>query len=164
VSVAYRQLAERIEGEVPTLAQLVQRVFDGWSKVCQMPEENLYLDAVALNLHSFYSGIERLFELVAQRVDQKLPNSQTWHRDLVWLMAQEVAAVRPAVISQGNALALDEFRRFRHLVRHAYTMQLVPEKISPLISNLEELWPSLRAELLAFTAFLEALAEVHEQQ
>jgi len=31
-------------------------------------------------------------------------------------MAQELADVRPAVISRDNAWALDEFRRFRHLV------------------------------------------------
>ncbi|MFV9506782.1 MAG: antitoxin [Oscillochloridaceae bacterium umkhey_bin13] len=161
--ITYRQLAERIQGEIPTLAQLVQRVLTGWSKVCQMPADDLYLDSVALNLHSFYSGIERIFELVAQRIDQQSPKSQTWHRDLVWRMAEDVPTVRPAVISERNALALDEFRRFRHLVRHTYTMQLVPEKIQPLISNLETLWPALRAELLAFAAFLDVLAQGHDQ-
>lgn len=164
MSTPYRQLAERIQGEMLVLEQLVQRVLVGWGKVCQIPQEDLYLDAVALNLHGFYSGIERLFELVAQWVDQELPHSQTWHRDLIWLMAQEIAQVRPAVISQNNALALDELRRFRHLVRHAYTVQLVPEKLTHLVRNLEELWPSLMAELLAFAAFLEALAQMHEQQ
>jgi len=29
----------------------------------------LYLDSAALNLHGFYSGLERLFELIARHVD-----------------------------------------------------------------------------------------------
>jgi hypothetical protein len=58
---------------------------------------------------------------------------------------------------------LDEFRRFRHLVRNAYTMSLVPEKMAGLMSALPGLWPTLRAELLAFADFLEALAQAKKQ-
>ena len=39
-----------------------------------------------------------------------------------------------------------------------YTFNLVPEKIAPLISSLPQLWPRVRAELLAFADFLEDLA------
>ena len=55
-----------------------------------------------------------------------------------------------------NAL-YDELRRFRHLVRNVYTMSLVPEKMAGLMSALPTLWLTLRAELLAFADFLEAL-------
>lgn len=110
------------------------------------------------------SGVERLFELVAQRVDHTLPMSQTWHRDLLWQMTQDIPGLRPAVIGQDRARVLDEFRRFRHLVRNVYTMNLVPEKMSGLLTNLAEQWPLLRAELLAFAAFLEDLAQASEEQ
>ena len=79
-----------------------------------------------------------------------------------WLahqVAQDVIDVRPAVINQNNALTLDEFRRFRHLVRNVYTMNLVPERMAGLMTALPDLWPTLRAELLAFADFLEALAQ-----
>jgi len=56
-------------------------------------------------------------------------------------------------------LALDEFRRFRHLVRNVYTMNLTPGKVTGLMSALPELWPRLRSELLAFADFLEQLAQ-----
>lgn len=74
-------------------------------------------------------------------------------------MAKEVANVRPAVISERNALKLDELRRFRHLVRNVYTMNLVPERVAGVMFTLPELWPSLRAELLAMSEFLEAVAQ-----
>jgi len=49
---------------------------------------------------------------------------------------------------------LDEFRRFRHLVRNVYTVNLVPDRMVGLVSALSELWPRLRAELLAFADFM----------
>lgn len=72
-------------------------------------------------------------------------------------MAQDMTSVRLAVLSQDSALTLDEFRRFRHLVRNVYTMSLAPQKTAGLMSALPELWSTLRAELLAFADFLEAL-------
>ncbi len=69
--------------------------------------------------------------------------------------------MRPAVINQSNALALDEFRRFRHLVRNIYTMNLVPDRMAGLMTVLPHLWPALRAELLAFADFLEVLAQAN---
>jgi hypothetical protein len=123
------------------------------------PDEQAYVDSAALNLHGFYSGLERLFELIARHVDRNPPAGETWHRDLLQQMADEVPSVRPAVISQDNAHALDEFRRFRHLVRNVYTFNLIPDKMEPLTSTLPRLWPQVRAELLAFADFLEALAQ-----
>jgi DNA gyrase/topoisomerase IV subunit A len=92
-------------------------------------------------------------------VDRALPAGETWHRDLLQQMAREVAEVRPAVIDRDSALTLDEFRRFRHLVRNVYTMNLSPDEVAGLMSALPELWPKLRAELLAFADFLEQLSE-----
>ena len=117
----YRELAERIRGEVIDLEDIVERAKRSWEHVERAKSEHdAYLDSVALNLHSFYSGGERLFELIARHVDGTLPASETWHRDLLQQMARDLADVRPAVISQDSVLALDEFRRFRHLVRNVH--------------------------------------------
>lgn len=126
------------------------------------PGEQAYLDSVTLNLHGFYSGLERLFELIARHVDRTLPGSETWHRDLLQQMAQDLADVRPAVISGDNAAALDEFRRFRHLVRNVYTINLAPDKMAGLMSALPGLWSKLHAEVLAFAIFLDELGQVSE--
>jgi uncharacterized protein YutE (UPF0331/DUF86 family) len=69
-------------------------------------------------------------------------------------MAVEVEEVRPAVISEANREALNNYRRFRHIVRHLYTQQFEVERIQPLIDNLPDLFSQVRAELLAFAAFL----------
>lgn len=162
MSDLYFQLAERIRAEVPEVESTVHRSLAAWKQAQERPHESAYLDSVALNLHGFYSGVERLLELIARHVDQSLPKGETWHRELLLQMKDALADIRPAVIGEGNALALDEFRRFRHLVRNLYTMSLAPERMARLMSVLPELWSGLRSELLAFADFLEELTHACE--
>ncbi len=156
---AYAELAERMRGEVSDLERVVQRALAAWQQAQRSPDADAYLDSVALNLHGFYSGLERLFELVVRHVDRSAPTGEMWHRHLLQQVARDVADVRPAVISPNSAQALDEFRRFRHLVRNVYTMNLVPERMAGLLAGLPELWLTVRAELLAFADFLTFLAQ-----
>jgi hypothetical protein len=156
----YLEVAERIRGEAPELERVARRALAAWTHVERMPQEDAYLDSVALNLHSFYSGLERLFELIARHIDGVTPAGEAWHRDLLQQMAQDLPRVRPALVDPDDAAALDEFRRFRHLVRNVYTMNLTPERVAALTSKLPELWPKLCRELLAFADFLEELSRI----
>ena len=163
MSTVYQELAERIRGELTDLDRVVQRAQRNWPQAQKtLGDQNVYMDSVALNLHGFYSGSERLFELVARNVDRTFPTGETWHRDLLQQMTEDRANVRPAVISQDSAHALDEFRRFRHLVRNVYTINLVPDRMKELMDNLPQVWGQLRVELLAFADFLEALAQADQ--
>jgi len=156
----FEELVERIRGETSDLNRLLERALSAWNRSKKKSkEQDVYLDSVALNLHGFYSGLERLFELIARRVDQNLPAGEMWHRDLINQMAQEIKQVRPAVIGPERVSSLDELRRFRHLVRNVYTFNLVPNKIEPLITALPTLWPHVKAELLAFADFLSDLTK-----
>jgi len=111
---------------------------------------------VALNLHSFYSGLERIFELIVRHVDGvEFEKGKTWHRDLLRMVSNDAEGVRPAVIGGNSLSVLDELRRFRHLVRNVYTVNLSIEKISSLMSALPSLWQKVRNELLAFANFLD---------
>jgi hypothetical protein len=155
----YLELSERIRSEVLELERAVERALHAWHLARQTSQEqDVYLDSVALNLHGFYAGLERLFELTARRVDSTLPEGRTWHRDLLWQMRTDKPGVRPAVISEETAEHLDAFRRFRHLVRNVYTFNLIPARMAPLLDVLPELWHQLRQELLAFSEFLAAVA------
>ncbi len=115
------------------------------------------MEAAALNLHSFYSGVERVFNLIALHIDGWTPRGEAWHRELLDRMAEDIPDIRPAVISTSLVQILDEFRRFRHLVRNVYTFHLDPQRMRPLMEQLPSLWQALRTELLAFADFLERL-------
>ena len=148
------EIAERIQGEVPELERMIKRAQAAWDKASVIStDQDVYLDSVALNLHGIYSGIEKLFELIAVHLDDSPPTGKTWHRDLLRKMTQEVPGVRPAVVACDRLPRLDELRRFRHLVRNVYTFNLVPEKVAPIVAGLSELWVPLKDELLAFAEY-----------
>ena len=152
------RLAERIRSELVDLNRLVERAQEGLRRA-QRSDDDLYLDSVALNLYGFYAGLERLFELTAAIVDGAMPQGANWHQILLQQMAAEVPGVRPAVISEELRDSLDEYRGFRHVVRHVYTFSFDPVKVQKLIEQAPAVFAQLRVELLAFADFLEDRAQ-----
>ncbi|MGH2544802.1 MAG: antitoxin [Ardenticatenaceae bacterium] len=158
MNAAYKELAVRIRDEVPELERLMARAMRNWQHVVTgIVDQDVYLDSVALNVYSFYSGLERLLELIARHVDRNAPTGDTWHQDLLRQMKQDVPGARPSVISHKSYEGLDEFRRFRHLVRNVYATNLRPDRLQDLLDMLPTLWPALRAELLGFADYLDQL-------
>jgi hypothetical protein len=153
------KLAQRISDELGELERIIKRAQEGWRRTQQLSDD-LYLDGVALNLHSFYGGLERLFELIATAVDGNLPQGANWHRVLLEQMAMEMPDVRPAVISEMTCEALDEYRGFRHIVRHVYTFEFDAAKMQRLVEGAPTVFARVRSELLAFANFLKQQAEL----
>lgn len=160
MNTIHQQLIKRIRNEVPDLDRTTKKALRAWHLMKVSPEnQDLYLDSAALNLQSFYSGLERIFELIARGIDLHVPDGENWHLDLLSQMASDMPDVRPAIISQKCARQLDEYRRFRHLVRNIYTANLIPERMADLLINLSDLWVSVRAELLAYADLLQQIEE-----
>ncbi len=147
-------LAARIRENFSELDRVIERVNEGWQRA-KTTGDDYYLDGVALNLHGFYSGLERIFELIAEVVDQSVPQGENWHQKLLQQMAVEIPNVRPAVISENVFQQLNEYRGFRHIVRNVYTYRFDPNKIDNLVRAVPELYQQVKAELLAFATFLE---------
>ena len=153
----FLRIAQRISHELKELKQVTQRTQEAWHRAEEFSED-LYLDAVALNLHSFYSGLERLFELITTTIDGSQPEGANWHRVLLERMAAEVPNVRPAVISEVTREVLDEYRGFRHVVRYVYAFRFDAARMQPLVNELPDLLSRVRSELLAFSDFLKQSA------
>jgi hypothetical protein len=149
-----RHLASRIRDELVELDRVAGRVAEGWHRALRNADD-YYLDGVALNLHGCYSGLERIFELIATVIDGTKPKGENWHQTLLRHMAEEVPGRRPAVISQRTYSQLDEYRGFRHVVRNVYAYNFEAAKIQKLVTNLPATLGQARAELLAFVGFLE---------
>lgn len=155
MSEILNHLAMRIRNELSEIKHTLKRATEGMKRAKQTGDD-YYLDGVALNLHSFYSGTERILELIAVNVDDMLPKGENWHQLLLKQMAEEVVEIRPAVISYSVRLDLDEYRGFRHIVRNIYTYKFDSARIEKLTKKAGPLFTLLRAELLAFVDFLEA--------
>lgn len=148
------ELINRIRDELGEIEQAVQRAQSAW-QYFQQSSNDLYLDSVALNLHGFYNGVELLFEEIAETVDGIRPEGREWHQALLAQMASELPEVRSAVISQASRISLDDYRRFRHVVRHTYAARFDSARLMPLIKAAPHVFNQVRSELLAFSAFLE---------
>jgi hypothetical protein len=149
-----KELFERIHLELDEIPRALARMDDGWERA-RHSNDDLYLDGVALNLHGFYMGIERILTHIAETIDGKLPHGEGWHLLLLEQMTKEVPGIRPAVISTETGMKLDEYRKFRHIVRNVYTHNFDPVKLGKLVNSAPALFAQAKAELLAFAAFLE---------
>lgn len=147
-------LAGRIRASLDEVEQVVRRAVALGERATATGDEG-YWDGVALNLHGFYTGLERIFEDIARSMDDSVPSGSDWHQRLLLQMAAPVAGKRAAVISPATRRALDEYRGFRHLVRNIYAYSLRPDRIRELLSELEPSFESARGELLALAAALE---------
>jgi hypothetical protein len=155
------RLAQRIREELKEHSQVTERVQEGWRRA-QRSQDDYYLDGVALNLHSFYAGIERLFEMIAETVDGSVPQGANWHQLLVEQMAREIPDIRPAVLTGEAVDILQEYRGFRHLVRNVYAFKFDPLKVEKLVEGISVVFDKVREELLAFADFLEQKSQVNE--
>ena len=155
MSESLNHLVLRIRSELPEIEDTLRRATEGVRRA-KKTGDDYYLDGVALNLHSFYSGTERIFKLIAANVDDMLPKGENWHQELLKQMAEEITEVRPAVISDSVRLDLDEYRGFRHIVRNVYTYKFDSVRIERPTEKADQLFVRVRAELLGFAGFLEA--------
>ena len=93
------QLAARIRSELKDVRRVLRRMEEGWKRA-QRSSDDCYLDGVALNLHGFYGGLERIFERIAVIVDDARPIGENWHQVPLQQMTEEVSGIRPAVVSE----------------------------------------------------------------
>lgn len=118
--------------------------------------EEVLADSLATCLHSFYTGMERIFEIIVRDIDGAKSSGPEWHREVLAAVSVEKPGLRPPVISDESFDYLENYRAFRHLFRHLYTHRLEPDRIFRLIKDLGTAWQSVKKDLQEFISFLEA--------
>lgn len=91
-------LKERWGASKAELNRLVQATAKVLKKFETTQDED-YIGTVALNLHSYYTGVERLLEDVARALNEPLPEEADWHRRLLRQMSAALPELRPPVVS-----------------------------------------------------------------
>ena len=113
----------------------------------------------ALLIHDFYTGLESIFERIAAEINSGYPRGPSSPPRLLRSMAMDVERVRPAVISRELFEELDELRKFRHFVRHAYGVPLRWERVREHLERIVRIYPELKKRLNDFLGFLSELAD-----
>ena len=150
LAVEARQLGVLVEG-LSALAEAWERSGAGAERV----------DAAALRLQSFYTGIERCFVQIVRVLNGGTSDGADWHRRVLDRLSI-ATDFRPALLSPATAGRLGELLRFRHLVRHLYAYDLDAEQVHRLLGLALDLWPRVLADLQAFERWLLELASLAE--
>ena len=148
-------LSHRIQQDLVDIERATTRVQSAWQAYVET-ENDFLLDSVALNLHGFYNGLERLFERIAKGVDNRLLSGSNWHQALLKQMATEVTDARPKVISDSILKWIDEYRRFRHVVRNVYGYDLDPDRLIELVGALPDAYNQVKQALVDFSNWLDS--------
>jgi hypothetical protein len=143
------KLRKQVAVELDQLNNLIEVHRPLIDKCNTMAPTEIELSALAGMLHSFYSGIENIFKRVCVELRGTLPVGASWHRDLLDLMS-EPDGVRTAVISAHTRRRLEEYLKFRHFFRQAYSFQFEWEKLSTMVLGCESVLRGLEAEVVTF--------------
>lgn len=100
-------------------------------------------------LHSFYNGLENIFEIIAKNIDGIVPIGNKSHKELLHQMASKNNN-RNEIFNEELYIALREYATFRHFYRHAYSFQLNWEKMKPLVDNIHTVWTGVKSSLRDF--------------
>jgi len=140
-----------LDADIGAQLEDIQQIFE---KVTEQgnsfQDDEARLIRMAYYLHNLYNAFEDLFEIVAGHFENNIEDPSKWHKLLLKRMATEIEGVRPALISRETHLLLGELRAFRHLFRHAYSIQLDPQKVQANYSKALQLKETYKDDIALF--------------
>ncbi len=154
----YLALKARIEDELKSIEDTIATIQKALEQM-EGVSDILVTPALASYIADFYSGCERISERVAVYLDGGLPTSKDWHQELLKQVAEPGGNNRPPLWSGALLLELDEYRKFRHLERHIYKIELKPDKVITLAENVELVFNKIKSSVDLFSNWLEQRAE-----
>ncbi|MGF1512180.1 MAG: hypothetical protein ACFB5Z_00570 [Elainellaceae cyanobacterium] len=154
-----REFAADIEMELDRLKQLetdIQQVngeIQRSSNLAKLLYENL-----ALKLHNFYTGCERVFRIIASEPNGGEPSGYDWHKRLLERMSAEREG-RVPVITAKTAQRLSEYLSFRHVVRNIYGFEPDLTRVAQLVKGYPSVWHGVQQDIQNFIRWLRQLAQ-----
>ncbi|MBI4530415.1 MAG: nucleotidyltransferase domain-containing protein [Candidatus Latescibacteria bacterium] len=153
----YMALKVRLEDELIGLERIVRGTEEAMERAGTAPDE-FATRALASYVDDFYKGCERVCERVAVTFDGGLPQGEQWHKILLGQMGDVGGSERPPLFSGSLLLDLDEYRRFRHRVRHIYGYELESERVVVLAQGIPQTFQNVRQAVEAFGKWLASRA------
>jgi hypothetical protein len=150
----YLALKSRLEDETIALESNVETLQKALERVQSVPEM-FVTPTLASYIADFYTGCERISERVAVTLDGGLPRGENWHQELLKQIAESGGDNRPPLWSGSLLLELDEYRKFRHLARHIYNIELKPERVLALARNVQPVLAKVKQAIALFNEWLD---------
>lgn len=149
----YLALQTRLDDELRALSQTIETLNALIEQVDTLPEI-AWVPATAGYIEDFYSGCERLAERIAVALDGGLPQGRNWHEQLLAQLAAPGGHQRPPLWDGALMAELETYRRFRHRVRHLYSINLDGERVLALAQQVPTLYEKVQRAVAVFGAWL----------
>ena len=91
-----------------------------------------HAEACAYELARLYNTLEKMFERICEAFENHFEKRGDYHERLVQRLTLDLPGIRPAFIPAGSAPAVRELKGFRHVVRHAYDLELKVGRLEEL--------------------------------
>lgn len=118
--------------------------------LCKVRDPSLIeITALGSVLHSFYTGIEKIFMMISKRIDKEPISNINWHKDLLIKMKTKTNN-RKNIISEDIFVILLEYLNFRHFFRNNYDYTYDWVKLKKLSDPIIDVWGRVRNEINLF--------------
>lgn len=107
-------------------------------------------------LAQFYSGVENISKRICRFHNVELPEGDAWHLELFEWFCPPARPPLPVLFSEELAKTMAAYRRFRHVVRHSYGVQLEWSRMEPGIVRIEEVFSEFSSDIRRYLDSLEA--------
>lgn len=122
-------MAGDITAELEHLRTLARDVAEVQAEIERDPDHaRLFFENLALKLHNFHTGCERIFQTVVSELNGAPPTGFDWHRRLLERMGMAWQG-RPALLAPASVENLREYLASRRVVRNIYGFELDVERI-----------------------------------
>jgi len=149
----YLALKLRLEDELVAISKTIEtlnKVLADASTVA-----NIFVTpALASYSEDFYSGCEHLAERIAVELDGALPKGKNWHEQLLLQVSESGGEERPPLWDKPLLKKLDEYRRFRHRVRHLYNFDLDDKKVLDMARRAAVVFEEIEQAVATFSEWL----------
>jgi len=126
----------------------IQILEDGWRKdarvlagavdtmrSCLAEDAGGRLAATAYELNRFFNVLEKSFERLCETFENHFEKGGSYHERLIERMELEISGIRPAFLPPEALPAVRELKGFRHVMRHAYELELDPDRIATFVDD-----------------------------
>lgn len=154
------KLTQRIQAEQIKIAQVVEHIRIALHDIEDAPDRfkgSVEIE-IAKHLYDVYMGMETIFRQIAKEIDEYIPQSETWHKDLLIQMT-EARVERSPVISHETAKRLEQILGFRHVFTHQYSIKIDYKQTEKNAKNIELLFEDFSKEI---DIFIDSLVKFQE--
>ena len=117
------------------------------------------LEGCAFHLARLFNVVEQMALRVAGAFENDISQDGGWHAELVRRLSIEVPGVRPALFPESSRPALRDLRGFRHVITHAYDLELNRERMELVLKSASLVVNDIGAWVESFAT---AAAQMHD--